>query len=98
MAQPNFSLRPGKEAWRARWSTKPLPRVPHTAWHSAFPHSAPGKGIIQLYHSSATQPFPPLLWSLGHFEGEAPISQINTYHSKLELGSVVTTGGRGGET
>lgn len=94
MAQPNFSLRAGKEeAWCARWSTKPLPRVPRTAWHSAFPHSAPGKGIIQLYHPSATQPFPLLLWSLGHFEEESPISQINTYHSKSELCSVVTTGG-----
>lgn len=73
------------------------PPMPHTAWHSAFPHCAPGKGIIQLYHPSATQPFPLLLWSLGRFEEESPNSQINTYRSKAELGSVLTTGvwGRG---
>lgn len=38
------------------------------------------------------QPFPLLLWNLGHFEEESPNSQINTYHSQVELGSVVTTG------
>lgn len=42
---------------------------------SAFPHCAPGEGIIQLYHPSAMQPFPLLLWNLGHFEGESPNSQ-----------------------
>lgn len=47
MALPNFSLRPGKEAWCARWSARPPPPVPHAAWLSAFPHCSPGKGRIQ---------------------------------------------------
>lgn len=61
VAQPNFSLRPGKKVWCARWRARPPPPIPHRAWHSAFPHCAPGKGITQLYHPSATQPFPLLL-------------------------------------
>ena len=53
VAQPNFSPRPGKEVWCARWSARLPPPIPHTAWHPAFPHCTPGKGIIQLYHPSA---------------------------------------------
>lgn len=77
----------------ARWSARLPPPIPHTAWHPAFPHCTPGKGIIQLYHPSATQLFPLLPWSLRRFEGESPNSEINTYRSKAELGSLVTTEG-----
>ena len=94
VAQPNFSPRLGKEVWCARWSARLPPPIPHTAWHPAFPHCTPGKGIIQLYHPSATEPFPLLPWSLRRFEGESPSSQINTYRSKAELGSLVTTEGK----
>lgn len=36
VAQPNFSLPPGKAAWFAGWSARPKPPVPRWAWHLLF--------------------------------------------------------------
>lgn len=56
VAQPNFSLPPGKAAWCAGWSARPQPPVPRWAWHLLFL-----RAHTEFNYATPAQPRPLLL-------------------------------------